>query len=67
MGYSYMLPQFWRSKELTYLRENYENKTYAEIAEALGRTTKAIGSKAEELGYQKRLIKTKNNGGERNG
>lgn len=67
MGYSYMLPQFWKGKELKYLRENYENMTYSEIAEELGRTTKAIGAKAEELGYQKRLIKSKNNGGESNG
>ena len=67
MGYSYMLPQFWKGKELKYLRENYENMTYSEIAEELGRTTKAIGAKAEELGYQKRLIKSKNKGGESNG
>ena len=67
MGYSYMLPQFWKGKGLKYLRENYENMTYSEIAEELGRTTKAIGAKAEELGYQKRLIKSKNNGGESNG
>jgi hypothetical protein len=57
MGYSYMLPQFWKGKEIQYLRENYENMAYQEIAESLGRTTKAIGAKAEELGYQKRLIK----------
>lgn len=41
--------------------------TYSEIAEELGRTTKAIGAKAEELGYQKKLIKLKNNGGGSNG
>ena len=67
MGYSYMLPQFWKGKELKYLRENYENMTYSEIAEELKRTEKAIAAKAEELGYQKRLTKTKNNGGESNG
>lgn len=67
MGYSYMLPKYWKGKELKFLRENYENMTYLEIAEALGRTTKAISAKAEELGYQKRLIKSKNNGGEGNG
>ena len=50
-----------------YLRENYENMTYSEIAEELGRTTKAIGAKAEELGYQKKLVKLKNNGGGSNG
>lgn len=55
LGYSYRLPQFWKGKELKYLRENYQNMTYAEIAEVLRRTPKAIGAKAEELGYQKKL------------
>ncbi|MEG2232594.1 MAG: hypothetical protein RRY16_01320 [Bacilli bacterium] len=55
LGYSYRLPQFWKGQELKFLRENYEDMTYTEIAEELGRTTKAIGAKAEELGYQKRL------------
>lgn len=64
MGYSYMLPQFWKGKELKYLRENYEKMTYSEIADVLGRTTKAVSAKAEELGYQKKLKKSKNNGGE---
>lgn len=62
-----MLPQYWKGKELKYLKENYQNKTYSEIAEELGRTTKAIGAKAEEMGYQKRLIKQKNYGGDKNG
>lgn len=66
MGYSYMLPRFWKGKELKYLRENYQNMTYLEIAEALGRTTKSIGAKAEELGYQKRLIKRPNKGEDNN-
>jgi len=66
MGYSYMLPQFWKGKELKYLREIYENMTYSEIAEALGRTEKATSAKASELGYQKKLTKLKNNGGENN-
>lgn len=62
MGYSYKLPQYWKGTELKYLRENYQNMTYSEIAEELGRTTKAIGAKAEEMGYQKRLIKQKKQG-----
>lgn len=66
MGYSYMIPQYWKGKELKYLRENYENMTYSEIAETLGRTTKSIQAKAEELGYQKRLVKPKNNSGDIN-
>ncbi len=67
LGYSYMLPQFWKGKELKYLRENYKDMTYSQIAEELGRTTKAIGAKVEEMGYQKRLTKTKINVGDRNG
>ena len=67
MGYSYMLPQYWKGKEIKYLRENYTEMSYQEIAEHLGRTTKAIEAKALELGYQKRLIKQKNNGDGENG
>ncbi|MEG1310153.1 MAG: hypothetical protein RSD06_04685 [Bacilli bacterium] len=55
LGYSYRLPRFWKGEELKFLRENYEDMTYTEIAEKLGRTTKAVGERAEELGYQKRL------------
>lgn len=66
LGYSYMLPQFWKGEELKYLRENYQNMTYQEIAEELGRTTKAIGAKAEEMGFQKRLINTKRKGDKKN-
>ena len=62
LGYSYMLPQYWKGKEIKYLRENYQDMTYQEIAEELGRTTKAIGAKAEELGIQKKLIRTKKEG-----
>ncbi len=67
MGYSYMLPQYWKGKELKYLRENYETMTYSEIAEVLGRTKKAVSFKAEELGYQKKLTKSLKNSGENNG
>lgn len=56
LGYSYGLPKYWKGKEIKYLRENYEDMTYAEIAQVLRRTTKAVGAKAEELGFQKRLV-----------
>ena len=62
LGYSYMLPQYWKGKEIKYLRENYQDMTHQEIAEELGRTTKAISAKAEELGFQKKLIRTKKEG-----
>lgn len=55
LGHSYQLPQYWKGKEFKFLRENYDKMTYAEIAEELGRSPKAISSKAEECGYQKRL------------
>lgn len=61
MGYSYRLPQFWQGKEFKFLRENYENMTHAEIALELGRTTKAISAKCEELGYSKRVRSKKSN------
>lgn len=56
LGLGYRLSQFWKGSEIKYLRENYQNKTYAEIAQELGRTTKAISAKAEELGYQKKKV-----------
>ena len=63
-GYSYRLPQFWKGRELKYLRENYQNMTYAEIGEELGRTEKAVAYKAAEMGYQKKIGKLKNNDSE---
>ena len=38
------------------------NMTYEEIGIVLGRTTKAVGAKAEDLGYKKRLILNKKDG-----
>lgn len=58
LGYSYMLPQYWKDEELEYLKENYQNMTYQEIAEELGRTSKAVNAKAEKIGFQKKLVKT---------
>ena len=66
LGYSYMLPQFWKGKEIKYLRENYQNMTYQEIAENLGRTPKSVSEKARELGYKK-LVRTKEQGDKENG
>ena len=57
LGYSYTMPIFWTGKELKFLKDNYDKLTYEEISNILGRTTKAVSAKAEELGYQKRKIK----------
>ncbi len=59
MGYSYRMPKYWKGKEIKFLRENYMNMTYAEIAQILGRTEGAVHYKAQELGFQKRKIKNK--------
>lgn len=67
MGYSYRGSRFWNGKELKYLKDNYEKMTYSEIAEVLGRTPKATGAKAEELGYQKKLIKANSKDSDNNG
>ncbi|MBE6138574.1 MAG: hypothetical protein E7173_02375 [Firmicutes bacterium] len=53
-GYSYMLPQYWKGRELKFLRENYSDMTYAEIAEILGRSEAAVSFKAGQMGYQKK-------------
>lgn len=57
LGYSYRLPCFWKGEELKFLKDNYQNMTHQEIAEVLGRTTKSVGAKAEEMGYQKKKSK----------
>ena len=57
LGHSYELKQFWKGKEIKYLRENYEEKTYSEIAEYLNRSEGAVTAKASELNYQKKLTK----------
>ena len=67
LGYSYRLPQYWKGKELKYLRENYQKMTYEEIAHELGRTTKSVGAKAKEMGFQKRLIRKNQKGSGQNG
>lgn len=56
MGYSYRLSRYWKGKEIKFLRENYMNMTYDEIAQILGRTEGAVKYKANELGFQKRKI-----------
>ena len=61
MGYSYSLPQYWKGKEVKYLRENYNEMTYLEIAKHLNRTPKAVAAKVEELGFQKKLVKKDTN------
>lgn len=67
MGYSSPFPQYWQDYELEYLRENYQNMSIQEIAEELGRTEKAISSKAEKMGYSRKLTKYQINGGKENG
>lgn len=57
LSLSYKLSRYWKSSELKYLRENYEKMTCSEIGENLGRTGKAVSSKAQELGYQKKITK----------
>ncbi len=64
LGYSYRLPQFWTGEELKFLKDNYLTMTYQQIAKHLNRTTKAVSSKAEELGYSKKYIRTRKKGKE---
>ncbi|KXA89188.1 hypothetical protein AKJ62_03615 [candidate division MSBL1 archaeon SCGC-AAA259D14] len=43
----------WTEEEVKFLKENYQNKTYAEIGSELGRGEKSVGAKASELGLKK--------------
>lgn len=59
LGYSYRLPKFWKGTEIKYLKEHYEDMTNEEIADHLNRSSKAIESKAGELGVSKLTRKKK--------
>ena len=58
-GHSYKVKHYWTEEQLKFLKDNYSKMTYENIGKSIGRTTKAVGAKAEELGYKKRLIKSK--------
>ena len=62
MGYSYTFSQYWQDDELEYLRDNYLHMSIQEIAEELGRTEKAVSSKASKMGYSRKLTKHQING-----
>jgi len=48
----------WTSADLAFLRANYRNMTYAEIGEKLGKTRKAVTTKANILGLTKKVRST---------
>lgn len=50
----------WTEEEIEYLQDNFKTSTYEEISKKLGRTTKAVGYKAESLGFQKVIKKSTN-------
>lgn len=43
----------WTEEEVNYLKENYQKKTYRELAEYLGRTKCAVDLKINQLGLHK--------------
>ena len=47
--------QRWTSEELEYLKNNYQDKSYREIGEHLGRKEEAIRSKMHYLGLKKSI------------
>lgn len=47
--------QRWTSEELEYLKNNYQDKSYKEIGEYLGRKEQAIRSKLHYLGLKKSI------------
>lgn len=59
LGYSYRLSKYWKGTEIKYLKEHYEDMTNEEIADHLNRSSKAIESKAGELGVNKLTRKKK--------
>ena len=59
-GNHYKSSVFWTENEIEYLQENFKTSTYEEIGKKIGRTTKAVGYKAESLGFQKVIKKSTN-------
>ena len=43
----------WTEEELQYIKDNYQDKSYAEIGDALGRTLGSIRTKIHRLGLKK--------------
>ncbi len=41
-GYSYLLPQFWKTKDIKFVRENMKDMSIKEMAQKLGRTLQAV-------------------------
>lgn len=58
MGESWKLPHYWQGKDFRYIRDNYETKSDAEIAEALGRSEHSVAIHRQASGYLKKdLVK----------
>lgn len=54
MGYTYTLPNFWTEEETEYLKNNYENMTYQDIADSLGKTHSSVSHKVIRMGFKRR-------------
>lgn len=54
LGYAFSSDIFWKEEEVEYLKENYDEMTYKDIALELGRTEKAIAAKKKELSLPKK-------------
>jgi hypothetical protein len=47
----------WTEKEVEFLKKNYENMSYREIGEIIGRSSKVTREKARKFGLRKRIRK----------
>ena len=50
------MSKLWTNEEVIFLKENYRDKTYEEIASLLGRTKSSIERKLSNLGLSKKDI-----------
>lgn len=51
-----MKAKIWTDNEIKFLRENLDKYTWAQIAEKLGRSKKAVEAKAKQLGLKKKQV-----------
>ena len=57
LGYQYRLPQYWKGKELLFLKEHCGELSYQEMADYLGRSERAVKTKIYQMGYHKKKDK----------
>lgn len=57
LGYAFSSDIFWKDDEIDFLKQNYNEMKYKDIALELGRTEKSIAAKKKELKLTNKTLK----------